>query len=137
MTGPCATEHNSCVGEIKKTDAVEAGKRIRLARELADHMSRDELAALAKIGLSRLGNYEQGLRTLPIPVARQIELATGVPAAFLMGLIDEEEMRLLKAHRSLRRGPVALIPASASAKKTESPFRDTRAPASRPRATRR
>jgi transcriptional regulator with XRE-family HTH domain len=86
----------------KKTpEALLCGERIRAARESAG-IDRNELARRTKIGYSALGNYEQGLRELSIRAAKRIAKATGVPAAYLMGLIEEPDMELLQAPEGVR-----------------------------------
>lgn len=110
------SRHNSCMPKEKKTDeALLAGQRIRsVCRGLG--IDRKELAQRTKIGYSTLGNYEQGLRELPIREAKRIEKATGVPAAYLMGLIDEDDMQLLRAPRAAREAALQMIKSVASAK---------------------
>jgi len=73
---------------------------MRIARD--GPLNQTQLAALSKIGNSTLGMYIQGKRKLPIWVARRLENAMGVPAAFLMGLIDEEDIELLRLPRAAR-----------------------------------
>lgn len=115
--------HNSCVATEKKTDeAVLAGERIRsVCRALG--IDRKELARRTKIGYSTLGNYEQGLRELGIHEAKRIEKATGAPAAYLMGLIDEEDMELLRAPRAVRQAALQMIRTLAAGAAPDGPSR--------------
>jgi transcriptional regulator with XRE-family HTH domain len=83
------------VGKGKKTpEAVLCGERLKEARAA---LSQSELARRLKILPSTLGNYEQGLRKLPIRLAKAVQKETGVPAAYVMGLIDEADRDLLMA----------------------------------------
>ena len=108
-TWPISAVHKSCVTTEKKTEeGVLAGQRIKsVCRALG--IDRKELAKRTKIGYSTLGNYEQGIRELGINEAKRIEKATGAPAAYLMGLIDEEDMELLQAPRTVRQAALQMI----------------------------
>lgn len=81
-----------------------SGRRIREARDHAvgGALTRAQLASKAKLTVSRLGNYEQGTRKLPISVAKAMQRVTGFPAAYLMGLIDEADRDLLMAPSDAR-----------------------------------
>lgn len=81
-----------------------AGERIQRACELATGgaIDRTELAKRTKIKYSTLGNYEHGTRKLQIREARKIADATGVPAAYVLGLVDEQDMQLLRLPRETR-----------------------------------
>jgi len=102
-------QHNLCVGKGKKTpEAVLCGERLREARTRAQ-LSQSELAKKLKILPSTLGNYEQGLRKLPIRVAKGIQRETGFPAAYVMALIDEADRDLLMAPEGARIALLAAI----------------------------
>jgi transcriptional regulator with XRE-family HTH domain len=101
--------HNLCVEKGKKTpEAVLCGARVREARTRAQ-LSQSELARKLKMLPSTLGNYEQGLRKLPIRVAKGIQRETGVPAAYVMALIDEADRDLLMAPGEARLALLAAI----------------------------
>lgn len=107
---PCPMgKHNSCMPTEKKTaEAVLAGQRIRsVCRVLG--ITQKDLSDRSKIGYSRLGNYMQGSRELPIREAKRIEHATGVPAAYLLGVVDEDDMELLRAPRAARQAALQMI----------------------------
>lgn len=126
--------HNSCVASEKKTpEGILAGQRIRsVCRVLG--LDRKELAKRTKIGYSTLGNYEQGIRELGISEAKRIEKATGAPAAYLMGLIDEDDMELLQAPLAARQAALQMIRSlSARAPTPVSPAPGPGAPFPQPR----
>jgi transcriptional regulator with XRE-family HTH domain len=79
-------------------------ERIRRALQLARDgpITQAELARRTELPYSRLGHYAQGTRRLPIREAKLIGAATGIPAAFLMGLVDEPDMELLRLPRAAR-----------------------------------
>jgi transcriptional regulator with XRE-family HTH domain len=83
-------------GPKKTAEALTAGKRIRDARDDLD-LSLEQLEEKTgrRLSASRIGNYEQGLRELGIAEAHILAAALGQPAAYLMGLIDEQERDLL------------------------------------------
>lgn len=111
--------HNLIVGgKGKKTpDGVLAGKRVREVRESRGE-TREAFAAAVRIGASTIGNYEQGLRELPIWAARLIQKVTGVHAAYLMGLVDDPDESLLSADPDVKSAFLKLLP-----KKPQPPFR--------------
>lgn len=80
----------------KSEAALRAGARIRAARE-ARNLSVKNLSQATDGVLtpSRISNYEQGLRELPIDAAEKLARALETPAAYLMGLIDETDKELL------------------------------------------
>jgi transcriptional regulator with XRE-family HTH domain len=95
------------MGKGKKTaEAVLCGQRMREAR---GDRSQSEFAKLLGILPSTLGNYEQGLRKLPIRLAVRAQQATGVPAAYLMGLVDEADRDLLMAPNGARAALLSAI----------------------------
>lgn len=99
-------------GKGKKTvEGVLCGQRIAEARKGAPGgpMNLNELAARTKIGASTLGNYEQGTRKLPIRAAKAVQKATGYPAAYLMGLVDEGDRDLLMASPEARKSLLEAI----------------------------
>ena len=93
-------------------------ERIRRAMQLARDgpLTQAQLARRAQIPNSRLGHYTQGTRRLPVREAKRLEAATGIPAAFLMGLVDEPDMRLLQLPRVAR---IAMLQMHASMVQTQ------------------
>lgn len=92
-------------GSKKTAEAVNAGRRIRKAR--TDHdLSLDQLAEKTggRLSASRIGNYEQGLRELGIAEAQILADALDEPAAYLMGLISDQERDLLRLPAETRAG---------------------------------
>lgn len=70
--------------------AVKIGERIQAARK-AKKWRLEDLEAHALLGLSRLGNYEAGLR-MPRPAELlKIAAALGGSPAYLMALTDDEK----------------------------------------------
>jgi transcriptional regulator with XRE-family HTH domain len=87
----------------KKTpEAVRAGQRILAVLKLVG-ITRRELANKTGLDYQRIGNYVQGTRELPIAGAQAIEAATKVPAAYVMGLIDDGDRELLSLPEATRR----------------------------------
>lgn len=84
-------------GQPKTQEAVRAGNILRMTRE-ALGLSRQELSDRTGgvLGPSRIGNYEQGLRELGIMEAELLARVLGTKAAYLMGLITDQEHQLLK-----------------------------------------
>lgn len=92
--------HNLCVGKGKKTaEALLSGQRVKEAR---GDRSQSDFAKQLRITPSALGNYEQGLRKLPQSVAKAVQRETSIPAAYLLGLISEEDRDLLMAPTGVR-----------------------------------
>lgn len=128
-------EHTSCMASGKKTaESVLAGQRVKDACRKAG-IDRTELSKRTGIEYSTLGNYEQGTRELPIRAALAIERATDVPAAYIMGLVDEDDMELLRAPRAARKALLEAVSSLAHAAtmppKSIPPFRPN--PSSRQR----
>lgn len=93
-------QHNLCVAKGKKTaEALLSGQRVKEAR---GDRSQADFARNLRITPSALGNYEQGLRKLPQAVAKGIQRETSIPAAYLLGLISEEDRDLLMAPSGVR-----------------------------------
>src|SRR5579871_1324338 len=109
MTGWPNPLHTSCMAKRgkgpadppKTTDPPKITEEARLAGERLRHALR--IVAISRSELSRrlnmahpstVGNYTRGIRTLPIDVAKRIDAVTGIPAAYLMGLVDETDMEL-------------------------------------------
>ena len=68
----------------------EAGIRLKKARE-ANHLSLEEAARrVPGLSKSRLGNWEQGTRTMPNEFAVKLAAVYGVNAAWL-GCLDNDE----------------------------------------------
>jgi transcriptional regulator with XRE-family HTH domain len=90
------------VGTGKKTpEAILSGQRIREVCRAAG-IDLKELARRSRIGYSTLSNYRQGLREVPIRAAQRIQKVTGVPAAYVLGVISESDMELLEAPPGVR-----------------------------------
>lgn len=118
MSGLHLKQHTLCMANGKKTpEATLAGVRIKEARRHAK-IDRRELERRTRIQYSTLGNYEQGLRELPIREAKLIEKATGIPAAYLLGVVDEADMELLRAPREFRVGLFHALKAMAAPEAT-------------------
>lgn len=99
--------HNLCVAKGKKTpENLISGQRLREAR---GDRSQSEFAKLLGISPSRLGNYEQGTRKLPIRLAARAQQAIGIPAAYLIGLVDEADRELLMAPSGVRAALLSAI----------------------------
>lgn len=137
MTGGTPSRHNLCVAQTKKTDeGILAGERIRRAYELTG-LDRIQLSAKSKILYSTIGNYENGSRRLPIRHAKMMAAVFRLPAAFLMGLIDEEDMEILRAPKKARDGFLATLRAfsggnaSTPAEPRSSPFAAALVPVAR------
>lgn len=94
--------HTLCVGTGKKTaENLKSGKRLADARRAKD-FTLEQLAKLVGTSASRLGNYEQGTRKLPLSVARACGAALGVSAAYLMGVVDEDDNDVLMLPSAVR-----------------------------------
>lgn len=107
-------QHNLCMAKGKKTaEGVEAGQRIKATREQLGwslaYLSRQVNKALTG---PAIGNYEQGTRKINMRIARLLGTAMGAHPAYLMGLLDEDEHRFLKALKPERytTGGVAPFP---------------------------
>lgn len=89
----------------------QVGDRIRRAMKLAKggEIIQAELARRTGIRSSTLGNYIQGTRRLPIREARRIEHAIGVPAAFILTVLDEADIPLLTAPKGAREAMLKLL----------------------------
>jgi transcriptional regulator with XRE-family HTH domain len=88
---------------VKSKEAQAAGARIRSSR-IGKGWSRRELAeATQSLSISRIGNYEQGLREVGIQEARILEKVMDVPAAYLLGVVSEEEAAILSALRLINK----------------------------------
>lgn len=114
-------------------EAKLSGDRIRIGMRLAKDgpINQAELSRRTGIGSSTLGQWIQGKRHLPIHAARRIEGAIGVPAAFLMGLIDEQEMELLRLPQKTRAALLALL-----ASMGDDPFEEPQTAHAKPRKVR-
>lgn len=130
VTGTYEGLHNSWVTQPKKTrEALLSGQRLRKARERMG-LSRDALGKIVKLGGSTIGNWEQGLRQLGPGEALKLSGALHVPAAYLMGVVDEDDMELLQAPKNMRQALLATLRAASgqppppSPPEDESPFPD-------------
>ena len=111
-SGVAPVRHNSCVAKDKVTpEGRLAGERIKRAMAIATGgpFNQTQFADLVKIPYSRLGNYIQGTRRLPIHEAKKIERSVGIPAAYLMGLVDDDDMQLLRAPKSTRAAVIRML----------------------------
>lgn len=68
-----------------------------------------ELASEAGLLNSRVGNYIQGLRELPIREAKALGAALNVPAAYLFGVVDEIDRDVLAAPLEKKKHFLALL----------------------------
>lgn len=68
--------------------AVEIGKRLRWAREMAGLRQNQVSSYLPGIGNIRLSNYENGIRVPGIELAKQLGRLYGVSAAYLLTIED-------------------------------------------------
>jgi transcriptional regulator with XRE-family HTH domain len=93
------------VASKKTAEAIRAGGRIRDARDKLG-LSLDRLESLmgGKLSASRIGNYEQGLREVGIAEAKILSPVLQQPAAYLMGLVDEDDRDLLMLAAAVKRG---------------------------------
>lgn len=66
--------------------AVEIGRRLRAARTRANLKQNEAAAMIPGLTPTRLSNYEKGLRTLDIEIAKRLATAYGVSAAYLLTL---------------------------------------------------
>lgn len=92
-------------GEKVTAEGKLAGDRIKHAMKIAPNgpYTQASLARLTGIGSSTLGQYIQGKRKLQIWVAKRLQDKIRIPAAYLMGLIDETDMELLMAPAPVRK----------------------------------
>jgi SOS-response transcriptional repressor LexA len=72
----------------KEIDAVAVGSRIRELRKERGWTQKQLSARATAISMSRIGNYEQGTRTLDVPTAIRLAEAfgDGVSAAYILGI---------------------------------------------------
>jgi transcriptional regulator with XRE-family HTH domain len=93
----------------KTAEALRAGARLRQARQALGLSLEDVSTKIdGKLGASRIGNYEQGLRELGIQESEMLAPALGQPAAYLMGLISETDRDLLMLPEKARVAAVAM-----------------------------
>jgi len=71
--------------------AEEIGKRLRIARLRAGIKQKDAAAAVPGLEPSRLSNYEKGLRTLDIEIAKDLAHIYHVSPAYLLTLEEQPE----------------------------------------------
>jgi transcriptional regulator with XRE-family HTH domain len=74
--------------ESTRTLAVEIGRRLRAARTRASLKQNEAAALIPGLTPTRLSNYEKGLRTLDIEIAKRLAAVYGVSAAYLLTLED-------------------------------------------------
>jgi transcriptional regulator with XRE-family HTH domain len=93
----------------KTAEALRAGARLRQARQALGLSLEDVSTKIdGKLGASRIGNYEQGLRELGIQESEMLAPALGQPAAYLMGLISETDRDLLMLPEKARVAAVTM-----------------------------
>ena len=145
-TGRSSPRHDSCVTKSHGPKITDEGRtsaeRIKWAMRHArgGALNQTGLAEATGLPYSRLGHYVQGTHRLPIREAKLIEHATGIPAAYLMGLVDDLDRDLLMVPKDKRalllefaRSYTASPPAAALA----APAREIPFPSTRPARTRR
>lgn len=69
----------------------ETSKRLRAAREATKLTMADVCARIPGLTVSRLGNWEQGTRTMPNDFAKKLAKVYEVSAAWLVCLEDEKQ----------------------------------------------
>lgn len=96
-------------GMGKKTaEAVLCGERIRACMTHKGWIQTD-LARESGLTYTRIGNYLQGLRELPIREANLLGATLGVPAAYLLGVIDDLDKVVLMATDEQKRSFLTLL----------------------------
>jgi transcriptional regulator with XRE-family HTH domain len=72
---------------------IESGRRLRAAR-LEQNLELQEVAALTNhiLGVSRISNYEQGIRYMSPDAAHMLARALKVRASWLMAIDDEDSL---------------------------------------------
>lgn len=98
--------------EKKTASAILCGTRIARAME-ASGLSQADTAGLAGMPSSRLGNYIQGSRKLPLREARALATVLKSHAAYLMGVVDELDRDVLLAPQDKKQSFLALLNTSA------------------------
>lgn len=81
----------------------EAGRRIRLAREKKELTLQEVCEKVPGLTVSRLSNWEQGLRMISVEQAKRLGPVLGVSPEYILTLQDEtglEESKLLELFRS-------------------------------------
>ena len=71
--------------------------------------SQAELARRAGLGASTLGNYIQGTRELGIRESLALSRVLAVPAAYLLGVVDDLERDVLMTTAEQQQGFLALL----------------------------
>jgi transcriptional regulator with XRE-family HTH domain len=71
------------------TSKEEVGKRLRAAREAADLTLQEAAARVPGLLWSRLGNWEQGTRTMPNEYAVKLSEVYGCSGAWLAGFTND------------------------------------------------
>lgn len=70
--------------DIKK----KIGNRLKGSREDLNLKLKDVISGIDELSISRLSNYEQGERMLPVDIAIKLQEKLQVPAAYLLTLTD-------------------------------------------------
>lgn len=102
------------MGTATRPLAEEIGRRLRIARLRAGIKQKDAAAAVPGLEATRLSNYEKGLRTLDIEIAKTLAQIYRVSPAYLLTLEDDAEdpdlMRLKNLYqRADGRGKQAIL----------------------------
>lgn len=87
------------------TRKIEAGRRVRELRERQKLSQRELATYIPGLSGSRLGNYEQGTRTIDTDIAVALARHFNVSVSFILAIDDEStleprEKALLEAYRS-------------------------------------
>lgn len=103
---------------------IESGRRLRAAREAMNLTLGDIHARLPWLTVSRLSNWEQGIRMIGVDEAKKLAPVLNVTAAYILTLedapMDSKEQALIDLFRHLdERGKSTLIRVA----ETESTFR--------------
>lgn len=92
----------------KTAEAVLCGERIRTSMTLKGWIQAD-LARESGLTYTRIGNYLQGLRELPIREAVRLAATLDAPAAYLLGVVDDLDKAVLMATTEQKRSFLALL----------------------------
>lgn len=83
--------HSYPSGMDDDTLKIECGKRLAAARAACKLTQAELCSGVPGLEVSRLSNYETGIRQLPIEIAKKIAPVLGVSAGYLLTLEDKEE----------------------------------------------
>lgn len=79
--------------------AVEQGRRLKKQREARD-MTQEALAKLIGYRQSAVGNWEAGVRRIRHEEAEKLAEVLGLPSAYFLGAISEQEARVIQTIRN-------------------------------------